>query len=50
VLLRLGATAGADPAAWRFEADPVRAVEGAEFVQENAPERYEVSIPPMAAA
>ena len=42
ILLRLGATADADPAAWRFEADPVRAVERADFVQESAPERYEV--------
>jgi carnitine 3-dehydrogenase len=42
VLGRLGAiTACADPARWRFEADPVRAVEGADFVQESAPERYE---------
>jgi 3-hydroxyacyl-CoA dehydrogenase len=42
VLERLGAVgAGADPARWRFEADPVRAVEGADFVQESAPERYE---------
>jgi 3-hydroxyacyl-CoA dehydrogenase len=42
LLLRLGAVEGADPGGWRFEADPVRAVEGVEFVQENAPERYEV--------
>ncbi|MCW3475719.1 3-hydroxyacyl-CoA dehydrogenase NAD-binding domain-containing protein [Limobrevibacterium gyesilva] len=42
VLQRLGATEDADPARWRFEPDPVRAVEGAQFVQESAPERYEV--------
>jgi 3-hydroxyacyl-CoA dehydrogenase len=43
VLERLGAvTAGADPArGWRFEADPVAAVQGADFVQESAPERYD---------
>ena len=42
ILARLGATPDADPSRWRFEADPVRAVEGAQFVQESAPERYEV--------
>ena len=42
VLQRLGATADADPAKWRFETDPLRAVEGAQFVQESAPERYDV--------
>jgi 3-hydroxyacyl-CoA dehydrogenase len=42
VLQRLGAVPGADPARWRFEVDPVKAVEGAGFVQESAPERYEV--------
>ncbi len=42
VLQRLGATANADPSRWSFEADPVRAVEGCGFVQESAPERYEV--------
>jgi 3-hydroxyacyl-CoA dehydrogenase len=41
-LQRLGASADADPKRWRFEPDPMRAVEGAEFVQESAPERYEV--------
>jgi 3-hydroxyacyl-CoA dehydrogenase len=41
-MLRLGAVAGADPTAWRFEPDPVQAVEGAGFVQESAPERYDV--------
>ncbi|MCX7383845.1 MAG: 3-hydroxyacyl-CoA dehydrogenase NAD-binding domain-containing protein [Alphaproteobacteria bacterium] len=52
ILLRLGATPGADPTRWRFETDPVRAVEGAQFVQESAPERYEVKatlLPPISA-
>jgi carnitine 3-dehydrogenase len=42
VLQRLGADPGARPDNWRFVADPVAAVEGADFVQESAPERYEV--------
>jgi 3-hydroxyacyl-CoA dehydrogenase len=42
VLQRLGATAEARPDAWSFHTDPVEAVAGAEFVQESAPERYEV--------
>lgn len=42
VLQRLGALPGARSDNWRFESDPVRAVDGAEFVQESAPERYEV--------
>jgi 3-hydroxyacyl-CoA dehydrogenase len=42
VLQRLGATADADPTRWRFERDPAKAVDGAEFVQESAPERIEV--------
>lgn len=42
ILQRLGATADADPSRWRFEADPARAVEGADFVQESAPERLEI--------
>ncbi|MDQ0503341.1 3-hydroxyacyl-CoA dehydrogenase NAD-binding domain-containing protein [Xanthobacter agilis] len=41
VLQALG-TAQGDPRGWRFEPDPVKAVEGVDFVQENAPERYEV--------
>jgi 3-hydroxyacyl-CoA dehydrogenase len=41
-LQRLGAAADADPTSWRFEPDPVAAVEGAGFVQESAPERYDV--------
>lgn len=42
VLARLGATADADPSRWRFESDPAAAAEGAQFVQESAPERYDV--------
>ena len=42
ILQRLGATPDADPTRWRFERDPAKAVEGAEFVQESAPERIEV--------
>lgn len=42
VLQRLGATQGASPDNWRFVADPVAAVQDAQFVQESAPERYEV--------
>jgi carnitine 3-dehydrogenase len=42
ILRNLGATADADPSRWRFEADPVSAVSGCDFVQENAPERLEV--------
>jgi carnitine 3-dehydrogenase len=52
VLQRLGARTDADPTNWHFEADPVLAVDGADFVQENAPERYEVKqalLPPIAA-
>jgi len=41
VLTALGTTRG-DPKVWAFEPDPVKAVEGVDFVQENAPERYEV--------
>lgn len=41
-LQRLGAVPGADPERWQFEPDPVRAVEGAAFVQESAPDRYDV--------
>ena len=49
ILARLGATPDADPTRWRFEADPARAVEGAEFVQESAPERLEVKHAVLAA-
>jgi 3-hydroxyacyl-CoA dehydrogenase len=45
VLQGLGAAAAADPSRWRFEADPVLAVAGCDFVQENAPERYDVKQP-----
>ncbi len=53
VLQRLGAAPDADPANWRFEPDPVAAVAGARFVQESAPERYEVKqqlLPAISAA
>jgi carnitine 3-dehydrogenase len=42
VLQRLGAVEGASPDNWSFHADPLAAVAGAQFVQESAPERYEV--------
>ncbi|MFS8038359.1 3-hydroxyacyl-CoA dehydrogenase NAD-binding domain-containing protein [Xanthobacter sp. AM11] len=42
VLTSLGGEAWIDPDSWRFEPDPVVAVAGADFVQENAPERYEI--------
>ena len=38
-LQRLGLHPDADPARLRFTADPVAAVEGAGWVQENGPER-----------
>ncbi|HYH18180.1 MAG TPA: 3-hydroxyacyl-CoA dehydrogenase NAD-binding domain-containing protein [Azospirillum sp.] len=41
-LERLGLTADADPAAWRFHADPRAAVAGAEFVQESGPENADI--------
>jgi len=41
-MARLGMVAGASPDAWRFHASPEDAVAGAEFVQENAPERLAV--------
>ncbi len=43
-LTQLGLASGADPSRLRFEPDPVRAVEGAQFVQESGPERIEVKI------
>jgi 3-hydroxyacyl-CoA dehydrogenase len=42
LLARFGGKADANPANWSFEADPVKAVAGVDFVQESAPERYEV--------
>lgn len=48
-LQQLGAVAGADPDGWRFEADPAKAAEGADFVQESAPERLEIKQPLLAA-
>lgn len=47
-LQALGALPGSDPDAWTFEADPQKAVRGVDFVQENAPERYEVKQPLLA--
>lgn len=41
-LSELGGEAWIDPTSWHFEPDPVEAVTGADFVQENAPERYEL--------
>lgn len=43
-LEQLGLAPGADRARLRFDADPVAAVEGADFVQENGPERIEVKV------
>ncbi len=40
----LGLAAGADRGRLRFTPDPVRAVEGAQFVQENGPEREDVKV------
>ncbi len=40
----LGLAEGADPGRLTFDADPVRAVEGAGFVQENGPEREDVKV------
>jgi 3-hydroxyacyl-CoA dehydrogenase len=48
-LQQLGAVPGANPDGWRFEADPAKAAEGADFVQESAPERLEVKQPLLAA-
>ncbi|MBR0649402.1 3-hydroxyacyl-CoA dehydrogenase [Roseomonas terrae] len=48
ILMRLGGKADADPTAWTFHADPAAAAEGADFVQENAPERLEVKQPLLA--
>ena len=43
-LERLGLHSEADPARLRFTTDPVAAMEGAGFVQENGPERIEVKV------
>lgn len=43
-LVQLGLAPGASPDRVRFESDPVAAVEGAEFVQENGPEKEDVKI------
>ncbi|HZH26784.1 MAG TPA: 3-hydroxyacyl-CoA dehydrogenase NAD-binding domain-containing protein [Azospirillaceae bacterium] len=42
ILTELGMATGADPAAWRLTTDPADAVRGAQFVQEQAPERLEI--------
>ena len=42
ILMRLGGRLDADPKAWTFHADPVAALDGADFVQESAPERIEI--------
>ncbi|MCG5233769.1 3-hydroxyacyl-CoA dehydrogenase NAD-binding domain-containing protein [Xanthobacter oligotrophicus] len=42
ILMELGGEGAIDPTSWRFEPDPVKAVAGVDFVQENAPERYEL--------
>ena len=44
VLERLGLAPGASPDRWRFHEDPTVAVDGCDFIQENAPERYEIKI------
>lgn len=41
-MARLGMVASAVPDAWRFVATPEAAVEAADFVQENAPERLPI--------
>ena len=41
-MARLGMTAGASPDAWRFVGAPETAVQQAQFVQENAPERLPI--------
>jgi carnitine 3-dehydrogenase len=43
-LTRLGLADGASPERVRFESDPAKAVEGAGFVQESAPEREDMKI------
>ena len=41
-LQQLGMTQGASPDSWSFHATPQEAVRGAQFVQENAPERTDI--------
>jgi carnitine 3-dehydrogenase len=41
-LARLGMVAGASPDAWQFVGEPEAAVQHAQFVQENAPERLPI--------
>ena len=43
-LERLGLAPGASPTRWRFTADPIAALDGVDFVQESAPERYEIKL------
>jgi 3-hydroxyacyl-CoA dehydrogenase len=43
-LVRLGLAPGASMARFRFQRDPVNAVNAADFVQESAPERMEVKV------
>ncbi len=43
-LERLGLAQGADPTRLAFNPDPVRAVEGAGWVQENGPERIDLKV------
>lgn len=42
VLTQLGLAPEANPDGWSFHTDPARAVRGAQFVQENAPERLAI--------
>ena len=44
VLERLGLAPDASPDRWRFQEDPSAAVDGCDFCQESAPERYEIKI------
>jgi 3-hydroxyacyl-CoA dehydrogenase len=41
-LMRLGGKPDADPNAWTFHAEPVAALDGADFVQESSPERIDI--------
>ena len=43
-LERLGLAPGAARSRFRFAADPIAALDGADFVQESAPERYEIKL------